>query len=65
MTSAAADTVLEVNGLSYAYPNGQRALQDVRFSLTRGEIVGIVGPSGAGKSTLLLHLNGLLPQRAQ
>jgi cobalt/nickel transport system ATP-binding protein len=65
MTSAAAETVLEVNGLSYAYPNGQRALQDVRFSLRRGEIVGIVGPSGAGKSTLLLHLNGLLPQRAK
>jgi energy-coupling factor transporter ATP-binding protein EcfA2 len=65
MSPAAAETVLEVNGLSYAYPNGQRALQDVRFSLTRGEIVGIVGPSGAGKSTLLLHLNGLLPQRAQ
>jgi cobalt/nickel transport system ATP-binding protein len=65
MTAPAADTVLEVNGLSYVYPNGQRALQDVRFTLTRGEIVGIVGPSGAGKSTLLLHLNGLLPQRTQ
>ncbi len=63
--TAAADTLLDVNGLSYAYPNGQRALNDVRFSLTRREIVGIVGPSGAGKSTLLLHLNGLLPQRPQ
>ena len=62
MTSAA-EIVLDVNGLSYTYPNGQRALAEVRFSLTRGEIVGIVGPSGAGKSTLLLHLNGLLPQR--
>ena len=57
------DIVLEVKGLSYAYPNGQRALSDVNFSLSRGEIVGIVGPSGAGKSTLLLHLNGLLPER--
>jgi cobalt/nickel transport system ATP-binding protein len=63
--TAAAETVLDVNGLSYAYPNGQRALADVRFTLARGEIVGIVGPSGAGKSTLLLHLNGLLPQRPQ
>lgn len=61
--TAAAEIVLDVNGLSYAYPNGQRALYDVRLTLVRGEIVGIVGPSGAGKSTLLLHLNGLLPQR--
>jgi cobalt/nickel transport system ATP-binding protein len=59
-----AETVLEIDGLSYTYPNGQRALREVRFSLGRGEIVGIVGPSGAGKSTLLLHLNGLLPERA-
>jgi cobalt/nickel transport system ATP-binding protein len=64
MNPPPAETVLEVSGLSYVYPNGQRALQDVCFSLNRGEIVGIVGPSGAGKSTLLLHLNGLLPRRA-
>jgi cobalt/nickel transport system ATP-binding protein len=63
--TAAAETVLDVNGLSYTYPKGQRALTEVRFSLARGEIVGIVGPSGAGKSTLLLHLNGLLPLRPQ
>lgn len=62
MTSVAEQTVLEVNGLNYSYPNGRRALNDVQFSVTRGEIIGIVGPSGAGKSTLLLHLNGLLPQ---
>ncbi len=63
MTSATEETVLEVAGLSFAYPNGRRALEDVCFRVARGEIVGIVGPSGAGKSTLLLHLNGLLPQR--
>jgi cobalt/nickel transport system ATP-binding protein len=63
MNSDGAEIVLEVVGLSYAYPNGTRALQDVQFTARRGEIVGIVGPSGAGKSTLLLHLNGLLPQR--
>jgi cobalt/nickel transport system ATP-binding protein len=60
-----ADTVLEVSGLSFAYPNGRKALDNVRFTLRRGEILGIVGPSGAGKSTLLLHLNGLLPSRPQ
>ncbi len=65
MTPSAAETVLEVNGLSFSYPNSRRALDNVRFSLRHGEILGIVGPSGAGKSTLLLHLNGLLPVRPQ
>jgi cobalt/nickel transport system ATP-binding protein len=65
MNPSVAETVLEVSGLSFSYPNGQRALSNVRFTLLRGEILGIVGPSGAGKSTLLLHLNGLLPLRPE
>lgn len=35
------------------------ALDDVDFSLERGEIVAIIGPSGSGKSTLLRCINGL------
>jgi cobalt/nickel transport system ATP-binding protein len=65
MNPSAPETVVEVSGLSFNYPNGSRALDDVRFSVRRGEILGIVGPSGAGKSTLLLHLNGLLPVRPE
>ncbi len=56
-------TLLRVEDLSYRYPSGQQALQNVSMTLGRGEILGLVGPSGAGKSTLLLHLNGLLPER--
>ena len=52
--------ILKVDRLSYCYPGGRRALNDVTFSVGVREIVGLVGPNGAGKTTLLLHLNGLL-----
>ncbi|MCS7338054.1 MAG: energy-coupling factor ABC transporter ATP-binding protein [Verrucomicrobiae bacterium] len=54
---------IEVRHLSYSYPGGRRALDDVTFAVAQGECVGVLGPNGAGKSTLLLHLNGLLPER--
>jgi cobalt/nickel transport system ATP-binding protein len=56
--------VLEARGLSFAYPDGTPALQDVSCRFVHGESVGIVGANGAGKSTLLLHLNGLLVPQA-
>jgi peptide/nickel transport system ATP-binding protein len=50
--------------ISVDYLNRPDILRDVRFTLDRGEIAGVVGPSGAGKSTLalaimrLVHLRG-------
>lgn len=58
--SHAAVPILKVDRLSYQYPTGQWALQDVSFSIAMNEVVGLVGPNGAGKTTLLQHLNGLL-----
>jgi cobalt/nickel transport system ATP-binding protein len=52
---------LELRQLSFRYPSGRTALDDVSCSIGTGERVAVVGPSGAGKSTLLMHLNGLLP----
>jgi ABC-type multidrug transport system fused ATPase/permease subunit len=41
-----------VEGASYHYPDGTRALEDVDLSLKLGELVALVGPAGAGKTTL-------------
>ncbi|MEW6594496.1 MAG: ABC transporter ATP-binding protein [Thermodesulfobacteriota bacterium] len=55
--------LVELNDLSYTYPDTTQALHSVSFRITHGESVALVGANGAGKSTLLLHLNGvLLPQ---
>ncbi len=56
--------ILEVKDLNYIYSVGtpfeHTALQDISFTLERGEFVGVIGHTGSGKSTLLQHLNGLL-----
>jgi cobalt/nickel transport system ATP-binding protein len=51
---------IEVEHLSFAYPDGHPALNDVTLSIEPCEKVALVGPNGAGKSTLILHLNGIL-----
>ena len=54
------DNVIEVRGLSYRYPGGERALEGVSFAVRKGEAFAVVGPNGSGKTTLLLSLMGLL-----
>lgn len=50
---------IETHNLSYTYSDGTKALQNVNFSVEKGENIAILGPNGAGKSTLLHHFNGL------
>src|SRR5210317_1611047 len=51
---------LEISNLSFQYPDGYQALNEINFGLDEGDSLGILGPNGAGKTTLILHLNGIL-----
>ena len=53
------DTLLEVSGVSKCFGNA-RVLDNVDFSVARGEVVCVIGPSGCGKSTLLRCINYLI-----
>jgi len=49
--------ILELKNVSKSF-GGIRALNDVSFTLTEGEIVGLIGPNGAGKTTLVNVITG-------
>ncbi len=55
--------IIQVEHLTYIYgegmPDATRALDDISFSIERGEFLGVIGPTGCGKSTLITHFNGL------
>ena len=57
-------TLLTIERLTKIYPGGQRALEEVSFTIGRAEVVAIIGSSGAGKSTLIRCINRLVEPTA-
>ncbi len=59
-------TYLETRQLTYIFPNGTVAIDDINLSIESGEFVIIAGANGSGKTVLTRHFNGLLlPSRGQ
>jgi ABC-2 type transport system ATP-binding protein len=54
-----ADTPLVVRNLRKAYADGFVAVEEISFTVERGQVVGLLGPNGAGKTTTLRVLMGL------
>ncbi|HPY86131.1 MAG TPA: ATP-binding cassette domain-containing protein, partial [Ruminococcus flavefaciens] len=49
--------ILNVKGLNFTYPQyGNKALEDINFSVSRGEFIVLCGATGSGKTTLLRML---------
>src|SRR6187402_593219 len=57
------DPFLKMTGISKVYP-GIMAVDDIGFSVTQGEVIGLVGENGAGKSTLMKILGGVIAPSA-
>lgn len=52
--------VLETKNLSFQYPDGTKALNNINLKLEKGKKISFLGVNGSGKSTLFLNLNGVL-----
>ena len=59
------DSILKVEGLSVSYGDNPTIIEDLSFSLKKGERLAIVGKNGAGKSTLAKALCGFVPSQGK
>ncbi|MDX8341083.1 ABC transporter ATP-binding protein [Draconibacterium sp. IB214405] len=50
----------QITNLSCGYP-GKFTLEDINFTIAKGDFVGIIGPNGSGKTTLFRGISGELP----
>lgn len=54
------DMLINLEGISFKYPEGPPILNELDFKLRRGHRVGLIAPNGSGKTTLLHIIMGLL-----
>jgi energy-coupling factor transport system ATP-binding protein len=52
-------SLIQFDNVSFAYPNGHVAIEDITLAIEAGEVVAIVGQNGAGKTSLAKVMNGL------
>lgn len=52
--------IIEFKDVSFQYPNGFSAVENVSFEINEGEAIAIIGQNGAGKTTTVKMINGLL-----
>ena len=64
-TETSTDSILKVEGISVSYGDNPAVIEDISFSLKKGERLAIVGKNGAGKSTLAKALCGFVPSQGQ
>ena len=62
---SSSDSILKVEGLSVSYGDNTAIIEDMSFSLKKGERLAIVGKNGAGKSTLAKALCGFVPSQGK
>ena len=52
--------MINIAGLTVVYPDGTKAIDELSFSVEKGERIAVIGENGAGKSTLLLSIVGVV-----
>lgn len=55
------ESLLEIENISYSYDGEVNALENINFTVNKGEMVSVLGKNGSGKSTLTKLIMGVLP----
>lgn len=60
MSSASDNTILQFSGVSFSYHEDRPFIDEISFSISNGEFIGLLGANGSGKSTILKLASGIL-----